>query len=225
MIEAVGFDFDHTLGVDNKLERVAFVELAQSIAATHGVPLDEERAYEAIDYEIARFRDGKCGLSEALAGAFAAVLGKLTPPAADRLFRERALSMVSQFVQPFPGVERLLVTLRERNVPHAILTNGWNPLQQRKANAVGFRGPVLVSEDLGVRKPDPDAFRALAATLETDVGQIAYVGDDPRVDIAGALAAGLQAVWFHWEAHPYPDDIPQPTEIVHRIGDVLSLLG
>ncbi|HLI97856.1 MAG TPA: hypothetical protein VKT72_17445 [Candidatus Baltobacteraceae bacterium] len=50
------------------------------------------------------------------------------------------------------------------------------------------------------------------------------MGDEPRVDIAGALAAGSQAVRFHWEAHPYPDDIPQPTEIVYRIGDVLSVL-
>jgi len=38
-IAGVGFDFDHTLGIDNKLERVAFLQLLAPIRDDGGAPL------------------------------------------------------------------------------------------------------------------------------------------------------------------------------------------
>ena len=50
--------------------------------------------------------------------------------------------------------------------------------------------------------------------------QVWYVGDNPLGDVAGALAAGLRAVWFDWEGLTYPQDVPPPTL---RIGSLREL--
>jgi HAD superfamily hydrolase (TIGR01549 family) len=54
---------------------------------------------------------------------------------------------------------------------------------------------VLISGELGYRKPHPLVFRRLVEDLNVAEDQILYVGDDPEPDIQGALRAGLQPVW------------------------------
>ena len=224
MPKAVGFDFDHTLGVDNKLERIAFVAVVHELAQREHRGIDDAVAYASIDREIALFRAGSSSLHEALGSAFRSVLGAEVPADAEQLFRDRAVGLVPQYVQILPGVRELLSRLDAAMVPYAILTNGWNPLQQRKADHIGFHRPVLVSEDLGVRKPQREAFWALAKLFAADPPAIVYVGDDPVVDIGGALAAGMQAIWFRWEAQTYPDGMQPPTATVARITDVFDYL-
>ncbi|MBC5805854.1 MAG: hypothetical protein DLM53_03635 [Candidatus Eremiobacter antarcticus] len=222
---AIGFDFDHTLGTDNQVERFAFVKAASDLGAAHGVAVNGLAAFEAIDREIRSFRAGQCSLEVALRRAFAATLPEaaIDHRAAER-FRELAVQMVPSYVRALPGVDALLHALDDALVPYAILTNGWNPLQQRKADAVGFRGPVLVSEDLGVRKPGAGAFAKLGEVLGVDSTDVWYVGDDPHADVGGALSAGMRAIWFDWEGRPYPAELAAPTATIHRIADVLSVV-
>lgn len=221
---AVGFDFDHTLGVDNKLERIAFVQLMQRMAGEEERGLDIARASEAIDQQIALYRAGKCSLSQAFDRACEAVTESMNRSAAFDAFRELAVSLVPQYVKALPGVGELLEQLDASGLPYAILTNGWNPLQQCKADAIGFSQPVFVSDDIGVRKPSVKAFNVLRDLFALEPEQIWYVGDDPLVDIVGALGAGMRAVWCDWEERKYPTNIPAPTAIVKKIQEVLDLI-
>lgn len=222
---AIGFDFDHTLGIDNQVERFAFLRVATGLAAAKGAAVDERHAFATIDREIRSFRAGECSLTIALHRAFAATLPEVAiDEAAAERFRELAVEMVPSYVRALPGVEELLRRLDDASLPYAILTNGWNPLQQCKADAIGFTRPVLVSEDLGVRKPSAGAFARLGEVLGADLADVWYVGDDPHADVGGALGAGLRAVWFDWESRPYPADLGAPTATIHRITDVLSVI-
>ena len=54
---------------------------------------------------------------------------------------------------------------------------------------------ILISGDLGYRKPHPLVFERLIEAMGGDPDKILYVGDDPEPDIAGALQAGIQPVW------------------------------
>ena len=54
---------------------------------------------------------------------------------------------------------------------------------------------ILISGELGYRKPHPMVFRRLTRDLGVDKNRILYVGDDPEPDISGALGAGLRPVW------------------------------
>jgi putative hydrolase of the HAD superfamily len=59
-----------------------------------------------------------------------------------------------------------------------------------------FFDVVLISGELGYRKPHPIVFRRLIDELGVEKNQILYVGDDPEPDIIGAQRAGLQPVWM-----------------------------
>lgn len=54
---------------------------------------------------------------------------------------------------------------------------------------------VIISGELGYRKPHPIPFLELVGRLGVPNHQIIYVGDDPEPDIFGARQAGLQPVW------------------------------
>ena len=57
-----------------------------------------------------------------------------------------------------------------------------------------FFDVVLISGELGYRKPHPFVFQQLIEQLGVRNDQILYVGDDPEPDITGAQKVGLQPV-------------------------------
>jgi putative hydrolase of the HAD superfamily len=59
-----------------------------------------------------------------------------------------------------------------------------------------FLETILISGDLGYRKPTPLVFFQLTDRLGVKDNEILFIGDDPVADIAGAREAGLQPVWM-----------------------------
>ncbi len=222
---AIGFDFDHTLGIDNTLEVEAFVQLVRRLAGSAPRDVDEERARTAMTREIAHYRAGRCSIDHAVSLALEDALGDGSGAReAIEEFRRLAVEMAPSRVHATPGAKELLRALDAASIPYAILTNGWNPLQQVKADCIGFASPVFVSDDLGVRKPNLHAFNVLCDCFTLPAASIWYVGDDPRVDVLGALGAGMRAIWFDGEQGKFPTDIPAPTAIVTDLRDVLGLV-
>jgi len=60
----------------------------------------------------------------------------------------------------------------------------------------GFFDVVLISGEIGYRKPHPLLFGRLRQRLGVSRAELLYVGDDPEADVCGALNAGIQPVWF-----------------------------
>lgn len=223
-VRGIGFDLDHTLAIDNRLERVAFLRLLERILAEggryEGTLTDE---IDGIDELLKRQRSAEFSIDEAVR-RFVAAHG-ITPTESHVVwFRRIAVAMVDDLVVPLPGVAQTLEALREGGISMAVLTNGWNPMQRRKAERAGFRETVLVSSEIGVQKPAARAFEILLDALKTPPGQTWYVGDDPQGDVAGAAAAGLRTVWIDWERKTYPADAPAPDHTIARFEELLALL-
>lgn len=223
-VRAVGFDFDHTLGIDNKLERVAFLRMLDA-ACEHGGYCIGTLAEEIvrIDDLLAKQRSGAFPIEEAVRD-FMRERGVAQPEPFVERYKRMAVEMVESFVIPQPGVREMLAELRRRGVPVAILTNGWSPLQQHKAMRVQFEGPVVVSSDLGIQKPEPQAFAALAEALRTAPEDVAYVGDTPASDVGGSIRAGMLGVWLDAEAVAYPPGLPRPSAVIHQLAELVALV-
>lgn len=222
---AIAFDIDHTLAVDNKIERIAFLRLLARVEREGGSlqgTLDQETS--AIDTLLERQRSGAFTIDEAVR-RFVRERGVTDAHPFVEHFREIVLSLVDHVVVPLPGAPRMLAELRAAGIATAVLSNGWSPLQQRKAARAGFVGPVLASADIGASKPDPNAFEALLRTLGTPPSCTWYVGDNPRVDVVGARAAGLRTAWFNAEGRRYPHDLTPPDAEVRNICDVVRLVA
>jgi len=221
----VGFDIDHTLAIDNKLERVAYLHLLDRIVAEGGHALGTlARETELIDELLVFQRGGGCSIEEAVRRFVRERGGKPHEDYVDG-FKRMALSMAETFIIPDPDAKPTIDELTRRGVPIGVLSNGWNPLQGVKARRAGFTGKILASADLGVQKPHPEAFEALAFELGLEPEQCFYVGDDPKSDMMGAISAGFRAVWLDNEGKSYPADLPPPHHVVHSLRGVLALVS
>ena len=101
-------------------------------------------------------------------------------------------------VHLYPDVMNILSALKQRGYPTGIVTNGSTATQTRKVTAAGLATVadiVLISESIGLRKPDPAIFHRAASDLRVDAADCLFVGDDPRKDICGAAAVGMRTAW------------------------------
>ncbi|RMH87173.1 MAG: HAD family hydrolase [Actinomyces sp.] len=98
-----------------------------------------------------------------------------------------------------PEVRRLMEAERAAGRPPAILTNDLQAFHGRgwmAAMEVLELVDVLVDGSVtGVLKPDPRAYAAAVEALGVAPADIVFV-DDQAANVAGAAAAGLDAVWF-----------------------------
>ncbi len=223
---AIGFDFDHTLGVDNRLERSVMLAQLHEIAAVAGVVVDLAAAEIAVETTLHAYRHGFVGVEDGVGSFFTEfVPGHATETLdAAALFRERVVAEAPAKIEPIAGALDMLSALDGLGVRYALLTNGWSPLQETKARLLKWQGGVFVSERIGARKPTREAFDVLADHLELPLAQIWYVGDDPETDCGGALAAGMTSVWFDWEGRAYPSELPRPTHTIHALSELVPLV-
>jgi putative hydrolase of the HAD superfamily len=112
---------------------------------------------------------------------------------------ESYFSAFLDFCHPVPDTLPMLKTLKG---PYrlALLSNFTHaPAAVKLVHHLGlsrFFEVVLISGDIGYRKPHPLVFRKLIDALGGNRAEMLYVGDDPEADIAGALSAGIRPVWF-----------------------------
>lgn len=116
-----------------------------------------------------------------------------------------------------------------RHAAVGLITNGPSAIQREKIRRLALEQHfpvILVSEEEGIWKPDPQIFmRALARVdASIDPSEAAYVGDSPEHDIAGARAAGLQTVWVNRRGRLWPTDRPPDVEI-QDLRDLPQALG
>ena len=86
-----------------------------------------------------------------------------------------------------------------------------------------FAGSISAHE-LGCAKPDPRMFHAACQLAGSAPHETLHIGDDPKLDVLGARAAGLQAVWLRRPgfAHRHAADacgeaVAPPFEDLHAL--------
>jgi FMN phosphatase YigB (HAD superfamily) len=219
---AIGFDFDHTLALDNRLERTALIDLAHDLGV--GIAQTDVARLAQIDTLLQEMRLDKLTLEQMVARFVHSLHKDHTSAGLVDRFREICFALVPSHVTALPGASQMLEGLEERAVPHAVLTNGWSPLQEKKAAQIGYDGPLLVSAVIGASKPSPQAFGELAAVFPAGA-RIWYVGDNPATDIRGSIDVGFEGIWYHEHAGvSYPSHLPPPSAIIDRLLDVLAIV-
>lgn len=78
---------------------------------------------------------------------------------------------------------------------------------------------LVTSRDFGVAKPDPAIYAEGAHRLGVPLDATLMVGDRLDTDVAGALNAGIPAVWLR---HPGAIPIPgiAPTHVIDRLAEL-----
>jgi putative hydrolase of the HAD superfamily len=104
-------------------------------------------------------------------------------------------------LRPFAGLQRCLDTFRARGLKLAVLSDF--PIRHRLEElGLGPWDAAFSTEDTGYLKPNPQSFLLLAERLGLPPGDILYVGNSYRYDVAGAHRAGMPAA--HLTRKPVP---------------------
>lgn len=114
----------------------------------------------------------------------------------------------------------------EGKVKMGIITNGFRALQQKRlkhTQTEHFFEIVVVSEDVGVAKPDKRIFDYAFAQMENvDKSQVLMVGDTLESDILGGNLSGIDSCWFN--LHKKTNLTPiQPTYEIHSMLDLINI--
>ncbi len=133
-------------------------------------------------------------------------------PAFDVFFSAR--QEVVLYEDALTALERL-----SQRYPLLALTNGNSDLE-RIGLSTYFKGCVT-ARGLGVAKPDRRIFHHACEMLGCEPSQVLHIGDDYELDVAGAVQAGLQAVWLR--RAPPADDLQERADGYRVFNDLTAL--
>jgi putative hydrolase of the HAD superfamily len=205
-IKAVGFDLFNTLIFAGPGAVGEALTLLTDTLRDSGFHLDPSH-FQAVYREAAvRFikeahREGKETHNRFWISAALTELGHPLSPDDSRIAEavEAYFSAFYNFCRLIPGTEEMLAGLKG-NHRLGLLSNFTHPPAARGLmdylGLTPFFDVVLISGDLGYRKPHGSVFEQLISDLGVERDQILFIGDDLDPDIRGAKEAGLHPVWM-----------------------------
>ena len=130
-----------------------------------------------------------------------------------------ARQRVELYEDALPALEFLA-----RRYPIVAISNGNSDLA--RIGLTHFFKHALSAHQFGIAKPDPRIFHAGAQAAGVAPREVLHVGDDPLLDVVGALDAGMQAYWLSREAAPWEHAGRGEPHVVanglHRLAEILA---
>jgi HAD superfamily hydrolase (TIGR01509 family) len=114
------------------------------------------------------------------------------------------------------GVTSTLQTLHQCGFKLGVISNGSTDSQNTKLEVMGIRSlfsVVLISEEVGIKKPDSRIFRMGLEKLGVNPSEAIFIGDNPLLDVAAATAVGIRAIWLNCRGVELPADVHCPERI------------
>jgi putative hydrolase of the HAD superfamily len=115
----------------------------------------------------------------------------------------------------FPHAHETLAYLQSKYTLH-LISNGFKESTEIKVagtNLAPYFQNIIISEVVGVNKPDPLIFQHAIDLAGTTKGESLMIGDSIEADIRGALAFGMDAIYFNPFNLERPADVP--AQITH----------
>jgi putative hydrolase of the HAD superfamily len=222
-IKAIGFDFFNTLmTIDPGALGESWQRLTGSLENS-GLRVDPDPFRKAYREAAMRFvteskSSGKETHNRYWISAALTALGQEVDPD-DAVISNAVKAYFSTFFDYCRLIPKTLEMLRQLEGKYrlGILSNFTHgPAVERLLDQLGltpFFETVLVSGEIGYRKPHPLVFEMLVKNLGFERQQILYVGDSLDPDVLGATQSGLRPVWMTYVQDNHLPSIPSlPSE-------------
>ncbi len=110
----------------------------------------------------------------------------------------------------FPDAHETLQYLKSKYVLH-LISNGFRESTELKisgTNIGSYFENVIISEVVGVNKPDRAIFEHALNLAGATIPESLMIGDSLEADVYGALNFGMDAIYFNPNGLEKPEDVP-----------------
>ena len=223
------FDLDRTLWDFDKNSEIALHKLFHSLGLDQSI-LDFQvfhTTYKAKNAALWKlYGNGKLSKEELRIQRFEVTLNSfgISDEKIIHQFSEGYIELSPKQTALFPGAIETLKALKAEGFPMHIITNGFKEVQYIKLENCGlapFFDVVICSEEVGKNKPAPAIFHYALKRAAARNDMSVMIGDDPNIDIFGALGAGMKGVLFDPFKEHEGIDIPHRIEKLEELPSIL----
>ena len=231
MIKAILFDLDDTIFSLSGCEAQALRRTLSNAGLLTAMPADFVQRYAAISsgYWAARAADDDSPKTRdhVIESSWRDFLAQFD------LDVSQASTLGADFWAAFcassalnPGARETVDRLAE-HFRLGMITNGYSDSQRGRLAAAGWSerfDPLLISEEVGVAKPDLRIFEMALEQLKVAAGDVLYVGDSLSHDGKGCRRAGIRFCHYRPDMQRGADSPTSEFGIVHLL-EILDLLS
>jgi putative hydrolase of the HAD superfamily len=200
-IQAVLFDIGDTLLDATGIQQRALTATVEQLAARHLIPDTEAflATYGQVDAEMEAIDLNHLYSDMRLIEGTLTALGLVVDNRVTGFFLTRYRDLVRQAIVPDISLIRLFEELAGDGYALGIVSNGTTVEQLEQLVRLGiiqYLDPIVISQQVGLAKPDPQFFDLAAWRLKIarrNMSRILLIGDRPDVDVQGAHMAGMKA--------------------------------
>jgi len=136
------------------------------------------------------------------------------------------------YIEAYPSVSasvknaKQVVEKLSKEFSLGVISNGFPDIQYNKLKALQMEElfqVILLSEEIGIRKPDEGIFRKAAELLNRKAQDCLFVGDSIDTDILGAKRSGMKACWFNRDGKDPIQEEVKPDFEIHSLSELLLL--
>ncbi|MDQ6899164.1 MAG: HAD family hydrolase [Candidatus Dormibacteraeota bacterium] len=215
-IATMVFDLDDTLVATGR-------SYSRALSVLGGYDVDPGVFVAAHRRWWAAYQSGGCTMEELYQGRMrdCGLSGDLAREANDQFVQASAA------IRWRRGARGLLTGLRSLHVKTVVLTNGGSRSQRQKMARLGLQelvDAVVISDEISQVKPSAGAFNAALQAVAGAANSTAMVGDDLKVDVEAALAAGFaRAVWVTTNPRQLTDHRIVKVRRLDQVADALEM--
>ncbi len=228
-LKAIFFDLDDTLFDRRSSQRLSLKMIVKDFHYLFGETTEETLLRCFLDADAEAMQEFSDGASMAMSRLLRSrrFLGKL---GIDERF---APDITASYLRHYPmcqtpvlGATSLIMGVAPR-FSLGIISNGSPEVQYQKLERLGLKQLfqcIVLSEELGIRKPDRRIFTHAAAEIGRDPDECLHVGDNYEADVVGSRAAGLKSCWFNRDRVQPPQSGIKPDIEIHELSELPELL-
>jgi len=215
MIKHIFFDLDHTIWDFDKNAQETLTELYHQYEL-HAIGLSScesfiERYTENNQLLWAEYHMGRITKERLRAERFHKTFIELgvAPEHVPQQFEEDYVRFSPTKTNLFEGSEKVLAYLQQKYTLH-IISNGFKEttlIKMDLCNLNPYFSNVIISEDVGVNKPDRAIFEYALNKAGAEKEESIMIGDSIEADIRGAQAFGMKAIFFNPLNKDKPADV------------------
>jgi HAD superfamily hydrolase (TIGR01549 family) len=146
-------------------------------------------------------------------------------PGFSRLLTSFDESLLKVKIVAEPGAIEVLTELKNRGYPLALLSNTSHghvikKIMDREGLSASF-DHLFYTDQIGPRKPNPDAFKVVFDALGYQPRETVHIGDRIELDVLGAKRAGCRSVLYASNRDTCYDNLARPDFCIDDLRELI----